>query len=162
MPTTNIPTIIPVDEINQASGHTVDGEGLLNNYAIEPEMYEEDGGDVSDQLKADRVTVVDTFSSEQEAKDAVLAMEQKGLRTGQTSIIAKDYEDPESVMNWKNIAAEGGLKVVLKGLGISNHATLQFVEAVEKGEFLVVEIGNDRDASQAQHVLEKAGHVLES
>ena len=39
MPTTNIPTIIPVDDINQASGHTVDGEGLLNNYAIEPEMY---------------------------------------------------------------------------------------------------------------------------
>ncbi len=162
MPVTNIPAIIPVDEINQASGHTVDGEGLLNNYAIEPEMYEEDGGDLSDQLKADRVTVVDIFSSEQEAKNAVVEMERKGLRTSQISIIAKDYQDSKSPMNWKHIAAEGGLKVVLKGLGISSHATSQFVEAVEGGEFLVIEIGNDRDASQAQHVLEKVGHVLES
>ena len=72
--------IMPVDQINQSNGHTVDNEGLLNNYAIEPEMYEEDGGVLS-ELGSDRVTVVDIFVSEVEAKNAILAMEQKGLRS---------------------------------------------------------------------------------
>jgi hypothetical protein len=51
-------TPIHSDEINTAHDHTVDGEGLLNNYAIEPEMYEEDGGALSSQA-SDTVTVVD-------------------------------------------------------------------------------------------------------
>jgi hypothetical protein len=75
-------TTVHTDDTNKTSAetaHTVDGEGLLNNYAavrilkgIEPEMYEEDG------------------------------------------------------------------------------------------KFLAIEIGDDREASQAQHVLEKAGHTLDS
>jgi hypothetical protein len=35
------------DAINSAHGHTIDGEGLLNNYAIEPEMYIEYGAALS-------------------------------------------------------------------------------------------------------------------
>jgi hypothetical protein len=150
----NLGTIY-ADEINAANGRTVDGEGLLNNYAIEPEMYEEDGNSLSELTN--RVTVVDIFPSEAEAKSAVLEMEQKGLKTAHISIIAKDYQDSES-MNWKQINAEGGLGAVLKRLGISDHATSTFMDAIADGKFLVIEIGSDRDASQVQHILEKVGH----
>ncbi len=150
----NLGTIY-ADEINTAHGRTVDGEGLLNNYAIEPEMYEEDGSSLSELTN--RVTVVDIFPSEAEAKSAVLEMEHKGLKTAHISIIAKDYQDSESI-NWKQINAEGGLAAVLKRLGISDHATSTFVDAIADGKFLVIEIGSDRDASQVQHILEKVGH----
>jgi hypothetical protein len=154
-------TPVHSDEINTAHGHTVDNEGLLNNYAIEPEMYEEDGGALSSQA-SDTVTVVDVFPSELEAKTAVLEMERKGLRTDQIAIVAKGYnQEPENSMNWEHINAAGGLAAVLTKLGISHHATGQFMDAVEDGKFLVIEIGNDREASQAQHVLEKAGHTLD-
>jgi hypothetical protein len=158
-------TTVHTDDTNKTSAetaHTVDGEGLLNNYAIEPEMYEEDGGALSSQA-SDTVTVVDVFPSELEAKAAVLEMEHKGLRTDQISIVAKNYnQEPENSMNWEHITAAGGLAVVLTKLGISHHATGQFMDAIEEGKFLVIEIGNDREASQAQHVLEKAGHTLDS
>ena len=49
------------DAINSAHGHTIDGEGLLNNYAIEPEMYIEYGAALS--KLTNRVTVVDIFDS---------------------------------------------------------------------------------------------------
>lgn len=35
------------DPINATGGHTVDSEGLTNNYAIEPEMYYEKPGDAN-------------------------------------------------------------------------------------------------------------------
>jgi hypothetical protein len=147
------------DRINESHGQTVDTEGLLNNYAIEPEMYEEDGCSISELIN--RVTVVDIFDSEEEAKSAVLAMEQKGLRVTNMSIVAKSYQDPKSSINWKTITAEGGLAAVLTRLGISEQSISKFVEAVDNGKFLVIEIGNDREASQVQHVLEKAGHTMQ-
>jgi hypothetical protein len=36
------------DSVDTAGGYTVDKEGLLNNYAIEPEMYYEVPGDARD------------------------------------------------------------------------------------------------------------------
>jgi hypothetical protein len=151
--------IVPVDQINQAGGHTVDGEGLLNNYAIEPEMYEEDGSSLSELTN--RVTVVDIFSTLEEAQGVITEMEQKGLRSSHISIVAKDFREPQSSIHWEQITAEGGLAVVLKKLGISDEATARFEEAIEAGKFLVIEIGNDREASQVQHVLEKAGHSIQ-
>jgi hypothetical protein len=151
---------ISVDQINQAGGHTVDGEGLLNNYAIEPQMYEEDGG-VTSKIGSDKVTVVDIFDSEAEAKNAILAMEQKGLRSNQISVIAKDYEDSESSISWQKIAVGGGLTKLLQELGINDLAISQFEEAIAEGKFLMIEIGSDREASQVQHVLEKSGHSLQ-
>lgn len=159
----NIPTEpanTPVDDINKAGGHTVDGEGLLNNYAIEPGMYEEDGG-LSEPVNS--VTVVDIFDSEVEAKKAILEMEQKGLRTGQVSIVAKDYDQElEQSMSMERITAGGGLAAVLTKLGISKQASSQFVNAIEAGKFLVIEIGSDREASQAEHVMEKVGHTIQA
>ena len=147
------------DEINEAHGQTVDNEGLLNNYAIEPKMYEEDGGSVSESIN--RVTVVDIFDSEEAAKSAVLAMEQKGLRVTNMSIVAKSYQDPKSSINWKTITTEGGLAAVLTKLGISKQSISKFVEAVDNGKFLMIEIGDDREASQVQHVLEEVGHTMQ-
>ncbi|OYQ63460.1 hypothetical protein B9G53_16965 [Pseudanabaena sp. SR411] len=154
-----ISTLTIPDEINESRGHTVDTEGLLNNYAIEPEMYEEDGNSLSKMTE--RVTVVDIFDSEEEAHSAVLEMEQKGLRSTNISIVAKDYQGTGNMLTWKTITEEGGLAVFLIKLGISDYAVSKFVEASENGKFLVIEIGGDREASQVQHVLEKAGHSLQ-
>lgn len=147
------------DEINRSQGHTVDTEGLLNNYAIEPEMYQEDGASPSELT--DRVTVVDIFDSEAAARTAVLEMEQKGLLVANISIVAENYKDPQSAMNWENINAEGGLATTLTRLGISDQAIARFAEAIANGKFLIIEVGSDREASQVQHVLEKSGHTLQ-
>ena len=39
--------------IDTTSGYTVDREGLLNNYPIEPEMYIEEPGDLKEKLEAE-------------------------------------------------------------------------------------------------------------
>jgi hypothetical protein len=147
------------DEINKSHGHTVDNEGLLNNYAIEPEMYMEHNASLSELTN--RVTVVDIFDSEEEAQTAVLEIEQKGLLAAHISIVAKNYKNPQSVINWENINDEGGLASVLTRMGISNPAIARFVEAIDNGKFLIIEVGSDREASQVQHVLEKSGHSLQ-
>lgn len=40
------------DDIDTTGGYTVDKEGLLNNYAVEPEMYYEVPGDMREQEAA--------------------------------------------------------------------------------------------------------------
>lgn len=151
-----IPSTNNVDKINQAEGYTIDQDGLTNSYAIEPEMYEEDGSMPQDV--GDKVTVIDIFDSKLEAKNAVLEIEQKGLRSQQISIIAKDYQDAKSSLNWDTINAEGGLAIILEKLGISERAISQFVEAIADGKYLIIVTGSDREASQTQHVLEEFGH----
>jgi hypothetical protein len=42
-----------VEGIDTTKGYAVDSEGLVNNYAIEPEMYYEVPGDAKEQLDAD-------------------------------------------------------------------------------------------------------------
>ena len=41
------------EHIDTTGGYTVDREGLLNNYAIEPEMYYEVPGDARQEIEAD-------------------------------------------------------------------------------------------------------------
>ena len=43
---------IDPDSIHSTDGYTVDKEGLLNNYAIEPEMYINKPGDLREKEKA--------------------------------------------------------------------------------------------------------------
>jgi len=43
----------PGDSIRTTDGYTVDKEGLLNNYAVEPEMYYEVPGDARQQAEED-------------------------------------------------------------------------------------------------------------
>ncbi len=151
-----IPATNHVDKINQAEGYTIDQDGLTNSYAIEPEMYEQDGSTPQDT--GDKVTVIDIFNSKLEAKNAVLEIEQKGLTSARVSIIAKDYQDAKSSLKWDTINAEGGLATVLGKLGISEQAIGQFVEAIADGKYLIIVTGSDREASQTQHVLEEFGH----
>ncbi|WP_353931917.1 hypothetical protein WJM97_04855 [Okeanomitos corallinicola TIOX110] len=40
--------------IRTTDGYTVDQEGLLNNYPVEPEMYYETRGDAAENLMADK------------------------------------------------------------------------------------------------------------
>jgi hypothetical protein len=42
----------PEGDLDTTEGYTVDKEGLLNNYAIEPEMYVEEPGDLREQQEA--------------------------------------------------------------------------------------------------------------
>lgn len=151
-----IPSTNNVDKINQAEGYTIDRDGLTNSYAIEPEMYEQDGSMPQDL--GDKVTVIDIFNSKLEAKNAVLEIEQKGLTSARISIIAKDYQNSKSSLNWDGINADGGLAMVLGKLGISERAIGQFVDAVDEGKYLIIVTGSDREASQTQHVLEEFGH----
>jgi hypothetical protein len=41
-------------DIDTTSGYTVDREGLTNNFAIEPEMYVEEPGDLREEIEADK------------------------------------------------------------------------------------------------------------
>ncbi len=49
---------IPVREtegtLDSTSGYTMDKEGLLNNYPIEPEMYVNEPGDMKEQEEAEK------------------------------------------------------------------------------------------------------------
>lgn len=41
--------------LDTSSGYTVDNEGLVNNYAIEPEMYYEEPGDLKAKKEAEAI-----------------------------------------------------------------------------------------------------------
>jgi hypothetical protein len=132
-----------LDEINKAYDRTGAGESSVNNCAIDPEMtYTQEKSSLSELTN--RVTVIEICDSEEEAKQAVAEIEQQGLLSSHISIIAKDYQEPQSTLNWKNINAEGGLEVTLTRLGISKPAIAMFVEAIDNGKFLMIESGSDR------------------
>ena len=44
----------PESDVDTTSGTTVDREGLANNYAVEPEMYVEEPGDLREQEEAEK------------------------------------------------------------------------------------------------------------
>jgi hypothetical protein len=42
------------DSIDTSGGYTVDQEGLVNNYAVEPEMYIDEPGDLREEMAAEK------------------------------------------------------------------------------------------------------------
>jgi len=131
------------DAINKAYDRTGASESSVNNCVIDPEMtYTEEKPSLSELTN--RVTVIEICDTEEEAKQVVSEIEQQGLFSSHISIIAKDYQEPQSTLNWKNINAEGGLEVTLTRLGISKPAIAMFVEAIDNGKFLMIESGSDR------------------
>ncbi|MEH1873880.1 hypothetical protein [Nostoc sp.] len=59
------------DSIRTTDGYTVDKEGLLNNYAVEPEMYYEEPGDARKQAAAEtaqRVEELGEVNQDEEGK----------------------------------------------------------------------------------------------
>ena len=133
-------------EINKAYDRTGAGESSVKNCAIAPEMtYTEKKSSLAELTN--RVTVIEICDTEEEAKQAVSEIEQKGLLSSHISIIAKDYQEPQSTLYWDNINAEGGLEVTLTRLGISKPAMAMFIEAIDNGKFLMIEAGSDRASS---------------
>jgi hypothetical protein len=134
------------DAINKAYDRTGASESSVNNCVIDPEMtYTEEKPSLSELTN--RVTVIEICATEEEAKQAVSEIEQQGMLSSHISIIAKDYQEPQSTLNWVNINAEGGLEVTLTRLGISKPAIAMFVEAIDNGKFLMIESGSDRASS---------------
>lgn len=71
------------DSINTTDGYTVDREGLINNYAIEPEMYINEPGDLREkeaELTAERAQQIQDLSEDEQGK---LTMEGDQRHRGQ-------------------------------------------------------------------------------
>jgi hypothetical protein len=152
------------NSVDLTGGYSVDKEGLVNNYATEPEMYFEIPGDAKDEskitIKPDTYTIVDVFSSALEAECAVAEMKKEGLNTDRISIIGKDYQDTKHVngsLNWPEITQAGGLSSVLQGLGISATEALDYETKINQ-QFLVIMIGSEQDISHANQILHNIGH----
>lgn len=63
------------ESIDSTGGYTTDKEGLINNYAIEPEMYINEPGDLresEERQTAERITELEEINEE---KDGELTME---------------------------------------------------------------------------------------
>ncbi|NDJ24590.1 hypothetical protein GS682_23690 [Nostoc sp. B(2019)] len=59
------------ESIRTTDGYTVDKEGLLNNYAVEPEMYYEEPGDARKQAEedtAERIQELGEINQDEEGK----------------------------------------------------------------------------------------------
>jgi hypothetical protein len=61
------------DSIRTTDGYTVDKEGLLNNYAVEPEMYYDTPGDASQTAAADEAARVEELEEINEDKQGELS-----------------------------------------------------------------------------------------
>ncbi len=70
--------------IHTTDGYTVDREGLLNNYAVEPEMYYEVPGDARAQAEADKAARVEELKEINQNSQGDLTEEgdQRGRGTG--------------------------------------------------------------------------------
>jgi hypothetical protein len=61
--------------IHTTDGYTVDKEGLLNNYAVEPEMYYEVPGDARQEKAEDQAQRIDELEDVNEDKEGELTEE---------------------------------------------------------------------------------------
>jgi hypothetical protein len=70
--------------IHTTDGYTVDKEGLLNNYAVEPEMYYEVPGDAREEAAADKAHRTEELIEVNEDKEGELTMDddQRGRGPG--------------------------------------------------------------------------------
>lgn len=70
--------------LRTTDGYTVDKEGLVNNYAIEPEMYYEVPGDAQQEAAEDTANRTEELSEVNEDKEGQLTMDndQRGRGPG--------------------------------------------------------------------------------
>lgn len=61
--------------LDTSEGYTVDKEGLVNNYAVEPEMYYEEPGDAKAQAEAEAAQRAEELGEVNQEKDGDLTME---------------------------------------------------------------------------------------
>lgn len=63
------------ESIHTTDGYTVDKEGLVNNYAIEPEMYYEVPGDAKQAEEADKAARTAEIAEVKDGSEGELTME---------------------------------------------------------------------------------------
>lgn len=70
--------------VHTTDGYTVDREGLLNNYAVEPEMYYEQPGDARQEAAEDTAHRAEELQEVNEDKEGELTMDsdQRGRGPG--------------------------------------------------------------------------------
>ncbi|MFE1743707.1 hypothetical protein [Coleofasciculus sp. H7-2] len=61
--------------IDTTDGYTVDKEGLLNNYAVEPEMYVDEPGDLRAKEEAEAAERAEALSELKDDEEGKLTME---------------------------------------------------------------------------------------
>lgn len=72
------------DDRPETKGFTVDKEGLVDNFAIEPEMYVNEPGDLREEQEEDVAERIEELEEANEDKDGQLTMEsdQRGRGPG--------------------------------------------------------------------------------
>lgn len=71
------------DSIDTTSGYTVDNEGLVNNYAIEPEMYVNEPGDLREKQEQEVSERARELQQLNEDRQGQLTMEEDKRGKGQ-------------------------------------------------------------------------------
>lgn len=74
---------VPHDDRPETHGYTVDKEGLANNYAIEPEMYINEPGDLRQEQEEDEAKRREELTDVNEDKESELTMESDKRGRGQ-------------------------------------------------------------------------------
>lgn len=72
--------------IHEDGGYTVDREGLINNYPIEPEMYIEEPGDLRDEAEASkqrRIEELHRANQTDESGKVTMQSDERGKGVGQ-------------------------------------------------------------------------------
>jgi hypothetical protein len=151
--------------IHTADGFTVDTEGLINNYAVEPTMYAEDGGEINPNAGTlvEKFTIVDVFASHLEVENAVTEIHNAGISRDKISILGKNYQDTEhgnGSLSWQKIEADGGLAQCLVQMGIDRIDANKYEMEVEVGKTLVIVIGKNEDVIKTKQILVGIGHRL--
>ncbi len=74
----------PGSSVKTTDGYTVDKEGLLNNYAVEPEMYYETPGDARQQEEEDKALRAEELAEINDGSEGELSNDQdvRGKGTG--------------------------------------------------------------------------------
>jgi hypothetical protein len=155
------------NSIHTADGYTVDTEGLVNNYAVEPPMYVEEVGDLKQESLAvvESFTIVDVFSNSNEAENVATEIHNKGLSREKISVLGQNYQNAEhgyGSLNWQDIETAGGLAKVLISMGIVKVDAQKYETDIAAGKFLVVVIGAEDDAVTAKEILLNTGHRISS
>lgn len=79
------PTASEEDGLDTTSGYTTSREGLINNYAVEPEMYYEERGDLREKeeaIAAQRAETLKEINQTDEAGKLGVADDQRGKGAG--------------------------------------------------------------------------------
>jgi len=153
------------DSIHTADGYTVDTEGLVNNYAVEPPMYLEETGDLKQETTnvVEKFTIVDVFTNSTNAENVATEIHNKGISREKISVLGKNYQNAEhgyGSLNWPDIQADGGLAKVLMSMGIVKVDAQKYETEIAAGKFLVVVIGEQSEALTAKEILLNTGHRL--